>query len=199
MRIITTFGVGAVTAVLLGACGSSDSAKTVTSTTIATAATTAATTASTTAATTPATEPALTTTTAGSDTTAVAATEAPTTTVVTATSGTVDLATTSLGQVLVDNNGRTLYLSSKDTQNQPSTCDGTCAATWLPDLATLSPSTGLGLDATLLTELKRTDGSQQLAYNGWPLYRYVKDAKPGDVLGQGVGGFAVVGANGAAM
>ena len=197
MRIITTFGVGAVTAMLLGACGSSDSAKTVTPTTTAAAATTA--TAATTPATEAATEPASTTTTPESTTTAVAGTEAPTTTVVTATSGTVDLATTSLGAVLVDNNGRTLYLSSKDTQNQPSTCDGTCAATWLPDLATLSPSTGLGLDATLLTELKRTDGSEQLAYNGWPLYRYVKDAKPGDVLGQGVGGFSVVGANGAAM
>jgi predicted lipoprotein with Yx(FWY)xxD motif len=197
MRIITTFGVGAVTAVLLGACGSSDSAKTVTPTTIQTALPTTIAAAATTPTTAATTEPAPTTTTPA--TTVVAATEAPTTTVVTATSGTVDVATTSLGAVLVDNNGRTLYLDSKDTQNQPSTCDGTCATTWLPDLATLTPTTGLGLDATLLTELKRTDGSEQLAYNGWPLYRFAKDTKPGDVLGEGVGGFSAVGANGAAM
>jgi predicted lipoprotein with Yx(FWY)xxD motif len=197
MRIITKFGVGAVTAVLLGACGSSDSA-TVTPTTIQVALTTAVTAAATTPATTPATEAASTTPT-DAPTTAVAATAPATTVLVTATSGTVDLATTSVGAVLVDNNGRTLYLSTKDTQNQPSTCDGACATTWPPDLATLTPTTGLGLDATKLTELKRTDGSSQLAYNGWPLYRFAKDAKAGDVLGEGVGGFSAVDATGTAM
>ncbi|MDP3062075.1 MAG: cupredoxin domain-containing protein, partial [Chloroflexota bacterium] len=44
-----------------------------------------------------------------------------------------------------------------------------------------------GATASLLGTTKRKDGSTQVTYNGWPLYYWWKDAKPGDTLGQNVG------------
>ena len=46
---------------------------------------------------------------------------------------------------------------------------------------------GDGVDAALLGTTTRKDGTMQVTYNGWPLYYYVKDPKPGDVTGQDVG------------
>jgi predicted lipoprotein with Yx(FWY)xxD motif len=179
MHIITKLGVGAVAAVLLGACGSDSKTST------------------------PTTKVATPTTVAAKPTTTVASAAAPTTTTKSATaasSGAVDLATTTLGKVLVDNEGRTLYLYTKDTQNKPSTCDGACATSWPPAIASGTPTAGTGLETSKLTEMKRTDGTEQLAYNGWPLYRYAKDAKAGDETGQGVGGiWYVVDATGNAL
>jgi predicted lipoprotein with Yx(FWY)xxD motif len=100
---------------------------------------------------------------------------------------TVSLASTSLGQVLVDSQGMTLYAYMKDTQGQPSVCEGGCAVAW-PPVTAGQVTPGSGIDASKLTTIARSDGSMQAAYNGWPLYEYAKDAKPGDVTGQGVGG-----------
>ena len=56
---------------------------------------------------------------------------------------------------------------------------------------------GGDLDASLFSTITRADGSEQLAVNGLPLYRYTPDAAPGDINGQGVGGvWFVVGADG---
>ena len=49
------------------------------------------------------------------------------------------------------------------------------------------PQAGDGVDASLLGTTTRKDGTTQVTYNGWPLYYYVKDQKPGDVTGQDVG------------
>jgi predicted lipoprotein with Yx(FWY)xxD motif len=190
MHYITKFGLGAVAVVLLGACGSDSKSTTTTPTTKAATTTVAA---------------------AAGPTTTVKSSTAPTTTVKsssatttaaagTAASGTVALATTTLGKVVVDSEGRTLYLYTKDAQNKPSTCVDTCATTFPPETATGTPTAGTGLDTAKVTVIKRTDGSEQLAYNGWPLYRYEKDAKSGDTTGQGVGGvWYVVDATGNAI
>jgi predicted lipoprotein with Yx(FWY)xxD motif len=185
---MTKLGVGAVAALLLGACGSDSKASTPT-TKVATPTTVASPTTT------------VKSTTAGPTTTVKSSTATPTTTAAaSASAGAVDLATMTIGKVLVDNEGRTLYLYTKDAQNKPSTCDGACATTWPPALATGTPKAGTGLDASKLTEMKRTDGTEQLAYNGWPLYRYDKDAKAGDDAGQGVGGvWYVVDATGNAI
>lgn len=54
-----------------------------------------------------------------------------------------------------------------------------------------------GIDAGLLGSVERTDGTRQLTLAGWPVYRYAKDAKAGDALGEGVGGtWHVLGADG---
>ncbi|UQT54608.1 SCO0930 family lipoprotein [Streptomyces durmitorensis] len=93
-----------------------------------------------------------------------------------------------LGKVVTDSEGRTLYRFDKDTAEPPkSNCDGACATTWpvaSPEGAEAPP----GVDKSLLGEVTRTDGSKQLTIDGWPMYRYAKDAKAGDAKGQGVGG-----------
>lgn len=90
---------------------------------------------------------------------------------------------------LVDQEGRTLYLFTSDTQNSgTSSCTGDCLAEWPPVAVVENPQAGEGVDAALLGTITRDDGSLQAAYNGWPLYYYTGDAAPGDVNGQGLGG-----------
>ena len=175
MHNITKLGVGAVAAVLLGACGSSDSSKATPTTKVATPTTAAS-----------AATPTTATKAAGPTTTVKAGTTA--TTSAASNSSRVDLASISVGKVLVDSEGRTLYLYTKDTQNKPSTCVGSCATTWLPVLASGTPIAGTGLEAGKLAESKRADGTEQLTYNGWPLYRNVNDTKAGEDTGQGMEG-----------
>lgn len=99
---------------------------------------------------------------------------------------TVKLATTSLGSVVVDAKGRSLYMYTKDTKGSgTSTCTGQCLAAWPPLFATGTP-TGDGVTGTLGT-IDTPDGKKQVTLNGWPLYYWAKDAKPGDVTGQNVG------------
>ena len=98
--------------------------------------------------------------------------------------GTLQLGDTTLGKVLVDQAGMTLYMFTKDTQGQTSTCVDKCLAAW-PAFSAASPTAGTGLDASMLSTIARPDGSPQIAYDGWPLYYYAEDAKPGDVTGQG--------------
>jgi predicted lipoprotein with Yx(FWY)xxD motif len=105
-----------------------------------------------------------------------------------AASGMISLASTSLGQVLVGPDGRTLYVFDPDTQSGNSTCYDKCAAAWPPLELNGKPSVGQGLDVSKFGETQRKDGSMQVTYNKWPLYYFAKDAKAGDVNGEGVGG-----------
>src|SRR6185436_20218019 len=91
-----------------------------------------------------------------------------------------------LGSFLVDDKGMTLYLFTKDSPNT-SVCYDKCATAWPPLLTTGDPVAGEGADASMLGTTKRTDGSIQVTYNGWPLYYYEKDKAAGDVTGQDVG------------
>ena len=94
----------------------------------------------------------------------------------------------SLGQVVTNGAGMTLYLYTKDTTSPPvSNCNGTCAKEWPPMLATSSTATIDGIDQSLIGTLKRADGTKQITINGWAVYTYAKDAGPGDAKGQGVG------------
>ncbi|MEU2286264.1 SCO0930 family lipoprotein [Streptomyces sp. NPDC013178] len=93
-----------------------------------------------------------------------------------------------LGKVLIDSNGMTLYRFDSDTQEPPkSNCDGDCAKTW-PPVPADDATAGDGIDKSLLGEVTRSDGTKQLTVDGWPVYRYAKDANAGDTNGQGVGG-----------
>lgn len=91
-----------------------------------------------------------------------------------------------LGSFLVDADGMTLYLFTKDTENT-SNCYDDCASAWPPLLTDGEPVAGEGVDAALLGTTERTDGTIQVTYGGWPLYYWVKDAAPGDTTGQDVG------------
>ena len=89
-----------------------------------------------------------------------------------------------LGQILVDGNGMTLYMFTKDGPNQ-SNCTGQCIDAW-PALVTQGhPTLGDGVDASLVGTAPLPDGTMIVTYNKMPLYTYVKDKKPGDVVGQG--------------
>jgi predicted lipoprotein with Yx(FWY)xxD motif len=97
---------------------------------------------------------------------------------------TVTVADTSLGEVLVDGDGRTLYLFEPDQQG-PSTCVDECAANW-PPLLDEEPQAGSGVESDLLATAERDDGTTQVTYDGWPLYHWIADEEPGDVAGQGI-------------
>jgi predicted lipoprotein with Yx(FWY)xxD motif len=93
-----------------------------------------------------------------------------------------------LGKILVDSQGRSLYLFQKD-MGTTSECAGACAAAWPPLRATGKPVVGTSLSASRIGTTARADGKPQVTYNGHPLYRYSADQKPGDTNGQGLNAF----------
>lgn len=96
------------------------------------------------------------------------------------------LAKTTLGEVVVDAKGMTLYMYTKDTQGSgKSACEGQCLAAWPPLLVDATPSVP-GITGKLAT-ITKADGRKQVTLDGWPLYYFAKDKAPGDVTGQGVG------------
>jgi predicted lipoprotein with Yx(FWY)xxD motif len=103
-------------------------------------------------------------------------------------SATVGVANSSLGSILVDSTGRTLYLFKADS-GSTSACTGACATAWPPLLATGKRTAGTGLTASNLGTITRSGGNQQVTYNGHPLYLFIKDKKPGQTNGQGVTAF----------
>lgn len=85
-------------------------------------------------------------------------------------------------EILTDASGMTLYTFDKDTAGV-SNCYDDCAAKWPPAFA----DTGAMADGDF-SIIDRTDGTKMWAYKGMPLYLWVKDTKPGDTTGDGVGG-----------
>ncbi|RKN29672.1 hypothetical protein [Micromonospora musae] len=95
-----------------------------------------------------------------------------------------------LDPVVVNGSGLTLYRFDKDSNNPPaSNCEGECAQTWPP--VTVAPGGKIfiaGIKKSAVGTVRRSDGTRQVTINGWPVYRFAKDTKRGDTLGQGVGG-----------
>ncbi|HEU5215769.1 MAG TPA: hypothetical protein VFU30_09535 [Gaiellaceae bacterium] len=91
----------------------------------------------------------------------------------------------SLGRIIVDGKGRTLYLFAKD-KGRNSACYGACAAYWPPLLTHGKPVAGTGVKQRLLGTTLRTNGATQVTYAGHPLYRYLGDSRPGDSTGEGL-------------
>ncbi|HTA34632.1 MAG TPA: hypothetical protein VK721_14525 [Solirubrobacteraceae bacterium] len=100
----------------------------------------------------------------------------------------VGTASTTLGTILVDSQGRTLYLFTHDA-GSTSMCVRACAAAWPPLVANGTPTAAAGAMASLLGTTRRADGTTQVTYNGHPLYRFVKDVRPGQTNGEGVVAF----------
>jgi predicted lipoprotein with Yx(FWY)xxD motif len=111
----------------------------------------------------------------------------------------VDLGTTKAGKVLVGPNGRAVYLFEKDT-GTTSKCSGACAKAWPPLTTSSKPTAGTGVSASMLGITKRADGTEQVTYNGHPLYYFGGDKKSGTIAGQGLDAFGsewyVVGSSG---
>jgi len=91
------------------------------------------------------------------------------------------LKTTTIGgtTVLTNAKGFTLYSFAPDTPTA-SKCYGSCAAYWPPVTGTIAA--GQGLPGKVAT-IRRTDGTEQLTYNGHPLYTYIGDSAPGQATG----------------
>ena len=89
---------------------------------------------------------------------------------------------TSAGEVYTDAKGMTLYVYDKDEAGK-SNCYDKCATNWPPFKAEAG-AMAMG-EWTVVT---RTDGTAMWAYDGKPVYTFVKDKKAGDMAGEGAGG-----------
>lgn len=86
------------------------------------------------------------------------------------------------GSILVDGQGRSVYLFANNT-GATSTCAGGCASAWPP--VTGTAASGAGTTPGLVATIRRADGVEQVTYGGHPLYYYVGDREPGDARGHG--------------
>lgn len=97
---------------------------------------------------------------------------------------------TGLGTILVNGEGFTLYMFEPDKRSGKSDCYGQCENLWPPLVLVdgiKAPLAGPGAEASLLgTTTVPTGGLEQITYNGWPLYLWHGDSKPGQVTGQGL-------------
>ncbi len=94
-----------------------------------------------------------------------------------------------LGRALVNGKGFTLYLFVPDDHSSHSRCSGICAVEWPPVVlpkGVTQPIAGPGVKRSLLGTTRRSDGSLQVTYAGWPLYRWFTDTSPGQDNGQGL-------------
>ena len=127
----------------------------------------------------------------GSSGATTATTKAGSTTRATSAAVTVKTAVSpTLGMILVDQSGRTLYRYTPDGTGK-TTCTGECATAWppltLPAGTTHAAAAG-GVTATALGTVARPGGALQVTFQGMPLYRFLGDTKSGDTKGQGVDG-----------
>ncbi len=100
---------------------------------------------------------------------------------------------TGVGTVLVNGDGRTLYLLTSE-QGGKLTCtdDNGCTKVWpdteLPTGVTAATA-GTGVDASKLGTIKGSSGSLYVTYAGWPLYTFAHDSGPGTANGEGLKSF----------
>jgi predicted lipoprotein with Yx(FWY)xxD motif len=94
----------------------------------------------------------------------------------------------SYGTILFDGRGFVLYAFTRDLRGR-SACSGACAKAWPPYLVHGRVFAAAGAKARLLGMARRSDGTTQATYAGRPLYYYVGDRKPGQILCQDVSEF----------
>jgi predicted lipoprotein with Yx(FWY)xxD motif len=98
---------------------------------------------------------------------------------------TVILRPSRYGSALFDGRGFVLYAFTKDARGK-SACSGACAAAWPPYVVRQRARAGAGVTASLLGRTRRRDGSYQVTYADRPLYYYIGDRRPGQILCQNV-------------
>jgi len=99
--------------------------------------------------------------------------------------GAVQAHRSAYGTILFDGRGYVLYAFTADSQTA-SRCSGSCARAWPPFLTAGNPIARTGAAQRLLGRIRRSDGTQQVTYGGHPLYYYVGDRKPAQILCQNV-------------
>lgn len=103
----------------------------------------------------------------------------------TAPRSTVTVRNSNYGRILFDGRGFALYAFTRDKRGR-SSCTGACAKAWPPYIVARRATAGRGVNSSLLGSVKRSDGRMQVTYAGKPLYYYVGDRKPLQVLCQNV-------------
>ena len=98
---------------------------------------------------------------------------------------TVKVIKTRYGRILVDGSGRALYLFTRE-RSSTARCYGACAAAWPVFYARGGVGGGADTDRKLIGTTRRRDGRRQVTYRGHPLYYYVSDRRPGQVMCQNV-------------
>ena len=101
---------------------------------------------------------------------------------------TVGAHSSSYGSILFDGRGFVLYVFTHDSPRH-STCSGACAKAWPPYLISGRAAASAGANAKLIGMIRRNNGTTQVTYAGRPLYYYVGDRKPGQILCQNVSEF----------
>ncbi|MDQ2982526.1 MAG: hypothetical protein M3R70_01175 [Actinomycetota bacterium] len=102
---------------------------------------------------------------------------------------TLTVGSTRFGRILFDGRGRALYAFTRDRRGGRSQCNGACAKAWPVYFAKGRPLAGKGVRQSLIGTTRRRDGQRQITYSGRPLYYYVGDKSPGQILCQNVGEF----------
>jgi len=102
---------------------------------------------------------------------------------------TIQVASSRLGQILVDAKGRTVYLFLADSGTTSACNSASCVQNWPPVLTTGAPQAGPGASASLLGTTTRADGTTEVTYASHPLYYFIADKQPGQVTGQGIDAF----------
>ena len=102
--------------------------------------------------------------------------------------GTVSAHSSKYGQILFDGRGFALYAFTKDPRGR-SVCRGACAAVWPPYIVRSAARAGAGVKRSLLGTTRRADGRLQVTFAGRPLYYYVGDRAPRQILCQNVSEF----------
>ena len=102
----------------------------------------------------------------------------------------VSTGSTSLGTVLTNSHGFTLYYFLPEKNSTVGACTGGCLTEWPPLVATGAPSAGSGVTGTLATVSIMLNGASvtEVTYNGWPLHTFASDTAAGQTTGNGIGG-----------
>ena len=105
------------------------------------------------------------------------------------TSPTIATGSSSLGTVLVNSQGQTLYYFLPEKSATVGACNAGCLATWPPVVVSGSPTAASGVTGTLGTVSITLNGAQvtEATYNSWPLHTYSGDSGAGQTSGQGLG------------
>jgi predicted lipoprotein with Yx(FWY)xxD motif len=104
-----------------------------------------------------------------------------------ARAATVSLRKTSLGKILVDSSGFTLYLFTRDRRGRDACVEVRgCRAVWPPLSTGARPAAGRGVHASLLATITVAGRARQVTYAGHPLYRYAPAGERGETSYVGV-------------
>lgn len=100
---------------------------------------------------------------------------------------TVQLRQTKAGKILVNSQGFTLYMFTKDKRNKDNCwASVNCARVWPPLTTKGKPTAGKGVKRSLLGTITLPNGRLQVTYAGRPLYMYIADGGPAETSYIGV-------------